>query len=334
MSESGTGIGQVLAILYVVLTSDYERTIIIDEPQSFLHPGATRKLFEILREYSQHQYIVTTHSPTVVTAADPQTIFIVRKEEAESSIEPIDVTETQKLRFYLSEIGARLADVFGADNILWVEGPTEEQCFPIILEKVIREPLMGTQIIGVKHTGDLEGKHSQTVFDIYERLSGGRGLLPPSIGFIFDKEKRTSLQIADLRRQSKGLVSFTPRRMYENYLLNPHAIAAIMSQIEDFSDAPLTATRIEEWLRDNKWNNEYIQSKSDPEDRTEEKWIENVHGARILESAFRTLSENRFSYDKIEHGLALTKWIVEHAPSDLEEVADLLSTALARRPNS
>ena len=145
LSESGTGIGQVLAMLYVILTSEYPRTIVIDEPQSFLHPGAVRKLFDIFRQHPQHQYIMATHSPTVVTAADPQTFYLVRKEEAESTVEQIDVAETRKLRLYLSEIGARLSDVFGADNILWVEGGTEELCFPLILSRIVKQPLLVLQ---------------------------------------------------------------------------------------------------------------------------------------------------------------------------------------------
>ena len=52
--QSGTGIGQVLAMLYVVLTSEDPRMIIIDEPQSFLHPGAIRKLFDIFKQHLQH----------------------------------------------------------------------------------------------------------------------------------------------------------------------------------------------------------------------------------------------------------------------------------------
>lgn len=44
--HSGTGVSQVLAMLYVVLFADYPRIIIIDEPQSFLNPGAVRKLFD------------------------------------------------------------------------------------------------------------------------------------------------------------------------------------------------------------------------------------------------------------------------------------------------
>ncbi|MBI1881796.1 MAG: AAA family ATPase [Chloroflexi bacterium] len=276
LSESGTGIGQVLAILYVVITSDYPRTIVIDEPQSFLHPGAVRKLFDILKQHPQHQYIVTTHSPTAVTATDPKTIFLLRKGEVESTIEVVDVAETQRLRLFLSEIGARLSDVFGADDILWVEGCTEELCFPLILLRIADQPLLGTAIIGVKQTGDFEGKLSRTIFEIYKRLSEGRGLLPPAIGFIFDKEGRTEREREDLVRESQGTVVFTPRRMYENYLLNPQAIASVISRIEEFRDSEVTTEEVEEWLQNKRWDKKYFETKISQADRTEEMWFEKV----------------------------------------------------------
>jgi len=40
--DSGTVVGQVLARLYVVLESSSPKTIIIDEPNSFLHPAASK----------------------------------------------------------------------------------------------------------------------------------------------------------------------------------------------------------------------------------------------------------------------------------------------------
>jgi hypothetical protein len=157
LSESGTGVGQVLAILYVVFTSEYPRTIIIDEPQSFLHPGAIRKLFEILKGYPQHQYVFTTHSPTAVTAADPQALFLVRKEGEQSVVEHLDISETRDQARSLREVGASLSDVFGADDVLWVEGATEEECFPLILSKVAGRPLRGTKIVGVLSTSSRSG---------------------------------------------------------------------------------------------------------------------------------------------------------------------------------
>src|SRR5204862_1210440 len=64
LNDSGTGVGQVIAILYVAVNSNAPRTIVIDEPNSFLHPGAARKLIEILKSdpLNQHQYIIATHS--------------------------------------------------------------------------------------------------------------------------------------------------------------------------------------------------------------------------------------------------------------------------------
>lgn len=265
LSESGTGVGQVLAILYVVFTSAYPRTIIIDEPQSFLHPGGIRKLFEILKGYPQYQYVITTHSPNAVTAADPQALFLVGKEGEESIVEQLDVVETRDQARFLREVGASLSDVFGADNVLWVEGSTEEECFPLILSKVARRRLLGTKIVGVLSTGDLEGRRSRDVYRIYERLTEAGGLVPPAVGFIFDREGRDELQRADLERMSNALVAFTPRRMYENYLLNPRAIAYVASQIEGFrEDGEISPEDVEVWLKDHRWHPKYCESPSAP----------------------------------------------------------------------
>ncbi|OKH35014.1 hypothetical protein NIES2101_38085 [Calothrix sp. HK-06] len=331
LSESGTGTGQVLAILYVILTSDEPRTIIIDEPQSFLHPGAVRKLMEILKRHPQHQFIITTHSPTVVTSTNPQRLFLIRNEESESIIEPISISETKEIRRFLLEVGARLSDIFGADNILWVEGRTEELCFPIIVEKFLETPLMDTQIIGVQHTGDFESKHSKTIFEIYERLSKGKGLLPPAIGFIFDKEKRTPTEMKDLERRSDKKIKFLKRTMYENYLLNPQAISAVLSQL-DLGDLPgtkaITAQDVEQWIKDKSCDKKYIDEKIATASN-QPQWLEHVHGAKVLEDIFSNLSDNRVCFDKVKHGVLLTEWIINNAPSDLEEVAELIKTTFS-----
>ena len=328
LSESGTGIGQVLAMLYVVLTTEYPRTIIIDEPQSFLNPGAVRKLIEILKQYSHHQFIITTHSPEVVSSVNPQTLFLLRKIEAETVIEQLESTEAQDQKILLSEVGARLADVFGADNILWVEGATEEQCFPLIVEKVLQKPLQGTKILGVVQTGDFESRHSELILQIYDRLSKGSGLIPPAIGFIFDREGRSQQDQQDLIRRSQDKLVFLPRRMYENYLLNPRAIAAIASQIEGFRDMPVTAEEVEKWLQCNRSHQEYNDSKISEPERMGDGWMQNVHGAKILADIFSVFSESRVEYDKVTYGVALTEWIVENAPEDLAEVADIIASRL------
>lgn len=329
LNESGTGIGQVLAILYVVLTSSYSRTIIIDEPQSFLHRGAARKLVEILKSYPQHQFIISTHSPTIITATNPKTITLVRQRDGESITEILNAEEIEQQRLYLAEIGARPMDVFGADNILWVEGETEEECFPKILESIAHRSLMGTVIRGIKHTGDLEGKHADLVFEIYDRLSHSKSLLPPALGFILDDEGRSSQQKTEIEHKSHERAFFIPRRMYENYLLNPEAIATVANQIEGFRETPLTSNEVRALLEAKRDDAKYYRPLAVPA-TADDQWITTIHGARVLADIFSELSEARVSYDKLRHSGAITEWLIEHTPEDLREIADLLEQILTQ----
>ena len=247
LNQCGSGVGQVLAILYVVMTSHLPQTIIVDEPQSFLHPGAIRKLIDILKRYSQHQYIFATHSPTVIAGSDPATLLIARQSEGETCLVEIDPGNREDLRSYLGEIGARLEDVFGADNVLWVEGQTEEICFPLILKQFGKRSLMGTAILGIRQTGDLEGRDAVRVFELYGRLTLTNSLLPPAVAFVLDSECRTEEQRVGLAKLSRGLLKI-PRRMYENYLLEPYSIAQTLNQIPNFRETPVTEDEVREFI--------------------------------------------------------------------------------------
>jgi predicted ATPase len=324
--ECGTGIGQVMAILYVMLHPETAETILIDEPQSFLHPGAARKLVEVLKVHSKQQIIIATHSATIISAADPETIIVATQAEAETQLEQLDARDSKTLEICLAEIGARLGDVFGADNILWVEGATEALCFPLILNRVAKKALMGTAIVGVRQVGDLEGRDAKRVLEIYNSLSKGASFLPPAIGFVLDRECRNSQQQEELNRLSRNLVTFLPRRMYESYLLHPQAIVNVVNAIQDFHPTPITVSQVDALIRGMRLAGGYFCGQEVPKDSSQ--WAREIDGARVLKEIFVTLSETRVSYDKVKHSVALTKWIVENAPAELEGIALLLSQIL------
>ena len=54
----------------------------------------------------------------------------------------------------------------------------------------------------------------------------------------------------NLLPESNDRAMFLPRRMFENYLLRPAAIAHVMNSIEGFSDEPITPTKVEQWVRE------------------------------------------------------------------------------------
>ncbi|HET6385618.1 MAG TPA: AAA family ATPase [Armatimonadota bacterium] len=328
LNKSGTGVGQVLAILYVVMNSPSSRTILIDEPQSFLHPGAVRRLLSVLREHPQHQYVLASHSPLVVTAAEPATLTQVRQNGAQSTFRSIDPKKNEELRELLADVGARLSDVFGADAILWVEGATEELCFPLILEKTANFPLRGTAIIGVRSTGELEGRQARAAYEIYERLSqAGATLLPPAVGFVFDRERRSDAKLAAVENTGHGRVKFLPRRMYENYLLMADAIAAVGNTTEGFRDEPLTADEVERWIDKLRTEEAFGGSAQKTNSAC---WRIDIDGARLLERLFTDLSEARVSFSKTTHSVELTRWIIANAPGELAELAQFLKEILSR----
>jgi hypothetical protein len=303
---------------------------VIDEPQSFLHPGAIYRLFNILKtDYPQHQYILTTHSPAVVAAAEPTTSFLLTWSEGETAIEPVDYAEGAGLPDVLTELGVRLTDIFGADRLLWVEGRTEERCFPMIYRTLTQQSLGGTRIVSVLNTGDFDAKDLDRILGIYERLSQGSALMPPTVGFLLDRELHTPQQREDWKRRSRGRVSFLERRMYENYLLEPEAIAEVLNHADPSGNTNVTPSKVEEWLRSHGQSEKFLESNARHCAFPEEAWYTEVDGADVLAALFQEFSEGRIAYGKIRHGMDLTRWFLDHKPEMLRPIADAISVLLA-----
>lgn len=174
---------------------------------------------------------------------------------------------------------------------------------------------------GVLHTGDFEGKRAKTIFEIYSKLSKGGGLLPPAIGFVFDREKRDEKGRSNLETQSRDKVVFTQRMMYENYVLDPRAIAAVISSVDSLEEnGGASVEDVELWLAKHKLNPKYYNGKP----ATEESWVQEVHAAKLLEDLFGQLTDERVRYDKVPHGTQLTEWLLENDPEALKELAQLI----------
>lgn len=109
---------------------DQRKAIIaIDEPSNFLHPGAVKTLIGVLKQYD-HQYVVTTHSLDAIISADPKNTYFVDWSECVSTVRSANLSNVEEHKRTLAELGVSLSDVFGLERVLWVEGETEEACFP------------------------------------------------------------------------------------------------------------------------------------------------------------------------------------------------------------
>jgi predicted ATPase len=313
LSESGTGVGQVLAILYVAMTRT-PSVVVIDEPNSFLHPGAAKKLLQILKEY-QHQYVISTHSPELITAIDPDMIHFVQWANGYSAVKQIRATELTKMRDVLGDLGVSLADVFGYDRIIWVEGPTEQECFPRLLRLNGSRLPLGVGFVAVKQVGDFETRRNKTklIVEIYNQLAKRSPLVPSFAIFSFDREQRRSEEIARLQGDLGPALSFLPRATYENYLLHPTAIAAVLKgELGSMNGVP-PPEDIERWFRDNNYALD------------DANFVATCDAPKILAQLFKELSDHRLQYRKTSHSVSITQWLIDNGADHLQELSAYVS---------
>jgi hypothetical protein len=326
LSYSGTGLGQVLAILSVIMTTS-ESVIIIDEINSFLHPGAVKALLRLLQtEYSQHQYIISTHSPEVISFSHPSTLHLVQREGYRSIVKALKLDQVEELREVTRELGISMTDVFAADRIVWVEGPTEEICFPEIYKFKAKKPVpAGCKILAVPDTGRLTGgKYKEATFQLYRSFAEKAAPLVHGTRFSFDSETLKPDQKKDLARAARGSVDFLPRRQFECYLIHAASIAEFIAQRykETSSDAPIpTANEVEVALENVAKSKKFkiVEWKNDLEDKA---WLARVDAANLINQVCADVSGARLTFTKKRDSFLLLKLVIRNHPAQLVELGD------------
>ncbi|WP_417676467.1 ATP-dependent nuclease [Roseibium sp.] len=324
LNNSGTGVAQVIAILTAIMTVE-NAVIVIDEINSFLHPAAVKALLRILQtEYSQHQYIISTHSPEVISFSNPNTLHLVKRTDYESTVERLDLEKLENFREVADHLGVSMADVFAADNIVWVEGPTEELCFPFVYKYTTGKPLpKGTIITPVTATGDLgrRKRDRQLVFEVYERLSKAGAPLVKSVKFSFDSEELTEEAKDEMQRDSGGRMHFLPRRHFECYLLNPAAIAAFLNEKDSGPSSTHTEVTVSEKLSELAGTQGFHNSEWNG-DMTNEAWVSKVDAAKLIGATCKALTEQRVTFNKKADSLFLLKHVLAHNNSSLQSLME------------
>lgn len=303
LSQMGTGIGNVIAMLYVVLTSRFPQVIAIDEPNSFLHPRALRELLQILAaDRSQHQYILTGHSADVLTAVNPNLITLFEFDGASTTIKQVNKKDIALLRSGLSDLGIRTTDLHGRDRVLWVEGQTEEIVMPGLLRHFCPELAAGIAVLRVEHTGAFEkkGLDPKEVANIYKRLTESSALVPPMVAILLDSKLRGSAACAKLETDSNGVLRFLKLTMLENHLLVPDAITAVLNDLQELVSVEQVTAALEIAKKDSQ------------------------SGANILKQVFSTLSDARHEFKKTRDAPQIVSWILLNSPHELLELGNFL----------
>ena len=300
MSRMGAGIGNVIAMFYVVMTSREPQVIAIDEPNAFLHPKALRELLAILEaEGKQHQFILTAHSADVLTAVNTRSITVLEFDGVATTAQQIGSKDLHVLRSGLAELGIRMTDLHAKDRVFWVEGQTEELVMPELLRWACPEIAAGTSVLRVERTGTFskKGMDPAEIAQIYERLSVSSALVPPIVCILLDGESRSKKSRDDVEIASGGKLRFLDRRMLENYLLHPAALKAAFLEL----DKAVSLENVSDLLVKNLGATD----------------VGEIDGAAVLKSIFSELSEATLEFRKTRDVPILIDWLLENEPEYL-----------------
>ncbi|WP_285398460.1 AAA family ATPase [Lysinibacillus sp. fls2-241-R2A-57] len=125
--EIGTGY-TMLYILLMEIVRNKKEIILIDEIESHLQPGLVRLLIQLIRDHGGSQYVLATHSSTVLESADKDDIlYRFYKNEGNCFFENFfrNNEGLGKFREVCNELGVVPGDALLSNTVIWVEGPSE-----------------------------------------------------------------------------------------------------------------------------------------------------------------------------------------------------------------
>lgn len=337
LSQAGTGVGQVLAILSVVLTSLEPKLLLIDEPNSFLHPGAAKKLLSTFAEDRKHQYVITTHSLETLRWFDPEVVLLLKPNGDLTDIEVHSWRDLLRSRVFMSELGISYGDVTGADHCVWVEGQTEAEVFPRIARRLLGSRGGTIAFPRVSSTGHFERRarlSKEELLDIYRNVTETVTLIPDTLAFLFDREARSERDVADLEREMKGKIAFLPRYCFENYLLDAEIIAEALKDQTGLAETAFDAAKIEAWWAEHAIEAAYWPKDTRPKPITDDTWRADINAAKLLSEMVDSLSGGKAQYRKTVDSVAIAKLLLDHKPDSFREIADIILGFLPKAASS
>jgi len=142
----GAGFQQVFIMLMYMFHPDYT-ILLLEEPEIHLHPALITKLLQILEQQNLYnQLFMTTHSPLFIHPENLHQLFrLVREGDSTKVYSPRLSGRHLDYNRLTQELNAENCEMFFADSVLLVEGPSDH----ILMRGLINKYYDGTKDIKV-----------------------------------------------------------------------------------------------------------------------------------------------------------------------------------------
>lgn len=237
LSTMGHGLQMWLQTMWFLARTENEATVILDEPDVYMHPDLQRRLIRYLR-HQRRQVVITTHSVEIMSEVDPEDILVLDRQHASSSFAATFPAAQKILDHVGSAQNLQLARLWHARRSLLVEGK-DFRLLSDIFDVLFPDDPDGLSAIPNMSIGGWSGWPYAIGSSMLLRNSGGENIV---VYCILDSDYHTSAQ-KDVRYEQAERASVRlhiwSRKEIENYLLVPEAISrAIKSRLPENAPAP------------------------------------------------------------------------------------------------
>ena len=227
-ANMGHGLQMWLQIIWFLAKANAEATVILDEPDVYMHPDLQRRLLRLVSR-RHRQVIIATHSTEIMADVSPEDILVVERTRTKSGFAP-SLPAVQKVIEKLGGVhNLHLSRLWSAKRFLIVEGDDLDILGPLHAA-LFPETSSPVQAIPSGGVGGWGG---------WERAIGAASAMRNAFGAeiavycILDSDFNSSKTI--YRRYERGEkerinLHVWARKEIENYLLVPDAIQRVIAQ--------------------------------------------------------------------------------------------------------
>ena len=229
---AGDGVQIWLQILLHIYRAQELPTVVLDEPEVFLHADLQRRLVKLL-DTSGEQVVVATHSSEVLAEVDGKAIVWIDKSRKNAIRAPRDANLEQMVNALGSAFNLGLARALRAHGVLFVEGK-DIQILRLIAKRLgFSEIIQDNKLAVVPIDGYSNWSHTEAFgWLVQDFLEGSVSCL-----VLLDRDYRTDAQVAAVKKKLSdvGLASHIwEMKELESYLIIPDVIARIAGADRDF----------------------------------------------------------------------------------------------------